>query len=159
MLVGLAGLIVLPWCVICANPPLNVALSRRKGQFHNGQVVSCVLATRRDVQVIPGPMLRDETPTEADQPQDTPTFTREIVYFPCSGVRCQAWLYRPKSVPAGSKPPVVIAAHGLGEVTAGPAIAVNCMQAELSPRPVWLNAVAWQTQGSRMDMLHQKQPL
>lgn len=32
--------------------------------------------------------------------------------FPCSGIKCQAWLYVPKNTE--EKPPVVLAAHGVG---------------------------------------------
>lgn len=54
------------------------------------------------------------TPTPADERQETASFIREVVMFPCSGVRCQAWLYLPTSSSNGALPPVVVAAHGLG---------------------------------------------
>jgi poly(3-hydroxybutyrate) depolymerase len=58
-------------------------------------------------------MLRNATLTDADKPQNTSTFTRDILYFQSQGVKCQAWLYMPKQH-EGAKPPVVVAAHGLG---------------------------------------------
>uniref|UniRef100_A0A383W7U6 Serine aminopeptidase S33 domain-containing protein n=1 Tax=Tetradesmus obliquus TaxID=3088 RepID=A0A383W7U6_TETOB len=68
-----------------------------------------------DTDVIPGPLPRDASQTEADAPQNAATYTREVIYFPCSGERCQAWLYMPKQgLAPGRKPPIVIAAHGLG---------------------------------------------
>jgi len=39
------------------------------------------------------------------------SYTRKNVGFPCSGVRCEAWLYLPKRTD-GVKPPVVLVAHG-----------------------------------------------
>lgn len=60
-------------------------------------------------------MLRDTSSTPADVPQDADSFTRTTLTFPCSGVQCQAWLYLPKATPGGGLPPVVVAAHGLGE--------------------------------------------
>lgn len=61
-------------------------------------------------------MLRNEARTPADEPQDTAEYTRKVLMFPCSGVQCQAWLYLPKAAAeSGEKPPVVVAAHGLGQ--------------------------------------------
>lgn len=65
--------------------------------------------------MIPGPMLRDETKTDADEVLDTPVYARDVIYFPCSDVKCQAWLYLPKHTDS-SKPPIVVAAHGLGRI-------------------------------------------
>lgn len=78
--------------------------------------VECLLF--RDYRIIPGPMLRNTSPTPADEPQDTASYTRKLIMFPCSGVKCQAWLYLPKG--AEEKPPIVVAAHGIGEWGAGP---------------------------------------
>ena len=49
--------------------------------------------------------------TAATQPVDTQEYTREILYFPCSGLNCEAWLYMPKSCGV-ERPPVVILGHG-----------------------------------------------
>jgi len=84
--------------------------------------LSCMLTVEclrfRDYGIIPGPMLRDTTRTPADEPQDTASYTRKLIMFPCSGVKCQAWLYLPKG--AEEKPPIVVAAHGVGQWGAGP---------------------------------------
>ncbi|KAF8059405.1 aidA [Scenedesmus sp. PABB004] len=66
-----------------------------------------------DPSVIPGPLPRDTSPTPADSPAEGSGWSRSVVYFPCSGVRCQAWLYLPAPPPA-AKPPIIVAAHGLG---------------------------------------------
>lgn len=46
---------------------------------------------------------------------ETPVYTRSTVAFPCSGLTCGAWLYKPKrSIDGSSRPPVIVMAHGLG---------------------------------------------
>ena len=68
----------------------------------------------RDIGIIPGPMLRNTTHTPGDDNLDTSAYTRTVLQFPCSGVKCQAWLYLPKHTE--EKPPVIVAAHGIGGV-------------------------------------------
>jgi len=38
----------------------------------------------------------------------------EAWFFLCNGDQCEAWMYQPTNTPAGSKPPVVVMAHGMG---------------------------------------------
>lgn len=65
-----------------------------------------------DMGIIPGPIPRNTTRTAADEPQETAAYSRRVLTFPCSGVKCQAWLYVPKH--SKEKPPVIVAAHGVG---------------------------------------------
>jgi len=58
-------------------------------------------------------MFHNTTATAADAPLDAAAYTRRVLQFPCSEVMCQAWLYLPKNTQ--EKPPVVLAAHGVGE--------------------------------------------
>lgn len=81
-------------------------------------MTSCTAAIFcRDIGLIPGPMLHNVTSTASDQPQDTATYSRRVLHFPCSGLKCQAWLYLPKGTQG--KPPIVVAAHGLGKLAGG----------------------------------------
>lgn len=49
------------------------------------------------------------------------SYTRRNVGFPCAGVRCEAWFYRPKKPFGGGRPPVVIIGHGARRERAPPA--------------------------------------
>lgn len=111
VLLLLGAIIILPWCALCSSPGPS-------STDHASPAACLIPWTRRpracrDPKVHPGPLLRDDTPTPADEPQETATYTREVLYFPCSGLRCQAWLYMPTGS-GRAKPPVVVAAHGLG---------------------------------------------
>ncbi|KAI8463648.1 MAG: alpha/beta-hydrolase [Monoraphidium minutum] len=62
---------------------------------------------------IPGPLVRTNLQTPNTTDLDEPLYTRRTIGFPCSGVRCEAWLYLPKAAGA-KKPPLVIIGHGMG---------------------------------------------
>lgn len=40
----------------------------------------------------------------------------ETVLFRSGAERCEAWLYRPRALPAGQRAPIVVMAHGLGAI-------------------------------------------
>jgi hypothetical protein len=67
-----------------------------------------------DIRVLPGPLPHPREPTPASQAYDAEQHSRDILTFDCSGEQCEAWLYLPKA-PAGTPPPVVVMAHGLGQ--------------------------------------------
>ncbi|GBF89933.1 hypothetical protein Rsub_02637 [Raphidocelis subcapitata] len=72
-----------------------------------------VLLALPEPGTIPGPLVRTNLHTPNTTDLDTPLYTRRNVGFPCSGVRCEAWLYTPKRSD-GAKPPLVLLAHGMG---------------------------------------------
>jgi len=43
--------------------------------------------------------------------RETTHYTMSTIYFPCSGLKCEAFFYKPKGV---ENPPVIIMAHGFG---------------------------------------------
>lgn len=134
LLLLLFGLIILPWCGQSSSPgPINSSPPPSAACLALLLANHACLRCCRDVKVQPGPLLRDATPTEADEPQNTATYSREVLYFPCSGVRCQAWLYMPKAS-SGAKPPVVVAAHGLGACRGGCAVVSSSSACSCSPR-------------------------
>lgn len=72
-----------------------------------------VLLVSPEPGTIPGPLERMTLHNENTTDLDTPLYTRTTIGFPCSGVRCEAWVYLPKRSD-GAKPPLVLVAHGLG---------------------------------------------
>jgi len=43
-------------------------------------------------------------------------YDRQDVMFPCQGLKCAAWYYAPKGIPAGEKRPAIVMAHGFSAV-------------------------------------------
>ncbi|KAF8058352.1 aidA [Scenedesmus sp. PABB004] len=61
-----------------------------------------------------GPPERTNLQTPATLPIDAPGYARTTLEWPCHGDTCEAWLYLPKGLPPGERPPVVLMAHGMG---------------------------------------------
>jgi hypothetical protein len=60
-----------------------------------------------------GAPARTQLQTENTLPLDTPTYSRASMEFPCVDATCEAWLYVPKGLAEGERPPVVVMAHGM----------------------------------------------
>jgi hypothetical protein len=111
----LGAMLVLPWSVPATSAQ---AISQQQllllcvGTLEVSAIIICCCRCR-DMGIIPGPIPRNTTRTAADEPQETAAYSRRVLTFPCSGVKCQAWLYMPKH--SEEKPPVIVAAHGVGE--------------------------------------------